>query len=204
MISWIVASHDPQILHDNLLSTLDLGGDQLTVVMDAPSIAKAYNEGQAQAVHDIRCYVHHDVQILDLPALRQQLQLWTRGVGIVGVVGSIYPKAPWWEGIRTGAVHDGRMGHLRFGPGGPAAYLDGLLLATRQELAWDETYPGWHLYDHDICQQQLAAGRLNWCIGGGDALVLHNTGGTHKMRELTGWDEGFARFTEKWGQEGTP
>lgn len=199
-ISWIVASHDPQILHDNLLATLKLGGeDQLVVVQDAPSIAVAYNHGQEQALHPVRCYIHHDVQILDLPALREQLQRWTRGVGMLGLVGSIDQKAPWWEGLRTGAVQDGRMGLLKFGPGGPAAYLDGMLLATRRDLTWDETYPGWHLYDHDICRQQLEAGYTNWCLSGGDALVLHNTTGAHDMRALSGWDEGFARFAWKWG-----
>lgn len=198
MISWIVATHDRAVLGANLLATLQLGGaDELVVVEDAPSIAVAYNDGQRRATQPIRCYVHHDVQILDLPRLRAGLLEHCPDAGIVGVVGSRDPVVPWWEGDRLGSVIDGRFGRLDYGWGGPCAYLDGLLLATSHPLEWDETYPGWHLYDHDICRQMLDAGFGNYCLTGGGELVRHNTGGTSRMAELTGWDEGLAQFNEK-------
>lgn len=201
MISWIVASHNRDILYDNLLATLQPlpPDDQVVRVENAPSIAAAYNEGARRARWLIRCYVHHDVQILDLAALRAALldacQLDT---GIVGVVGSRTPRLPWWEGDTCGSVRDARMGLLNFGPGGVCSYLDGLLLATAQPVEWDESYPGWHLYDHDVCQQMLARGLPNRCLDGGHRLVFHNTAGPTDTDRLTAWRAGTDRFREKW------
>lgn len=200
MISWIVATHDRDVLEANLLATLSLGGeDELVVVEGAASIASAYNDGQRRATRPVRCYVHHDVQVLDPDRLREHLlERCTPGVGIVGLIGSRGRSVPWWDGHRLGSVVDARLGRLDFGPGGPCAVLDGLLLATVHDLAWDETYPGWHLYDHDICRQQLATGRTNWCLDDGAALVRHNTTGSPDTAQLDGWAAGVARYREKW------
>src|SRR6185503_2286914 len=148
MISWIVASHQPDVLEANLKATLRLAhGEELVVVEDATSIAVAYNEGQARSRGPIRVYVHHDVQIRDNAGLRAQLiqhvQPW---VGWVGVIGSWSRAVPYWQGATCGSVEDTRIGVIGPGKGGECAYLDGLLLATAREWAWDETYPGWHWY----------------------------------------------------------
>lgn len=200
MISWIVASHRPQVLADNLQATLKLAdGDELVVVQGAPSIAAAYNQGQQKAVNRLRVYVHHDVQLIDSARLRQALlEQCTEQVGMVGVIGSVTRVLPWWDGVCRGSVVDGRMGLLDMGPGGECAYLDGLLLASVHELAWDEGYEGWHLYDHDISEQQLAAGLTNLCLTGGAEMVLHNTTGPSDTGLLAGWDTGVVRFRRKW------
>lgn len=200
MISWIVATHDPTVLEQNLLATLDLQPeDELIVIEDAPSIAVAYNRGRAQAGRPIRCYVHHDVQLADPAALRDQLAEHCPGRGIVGVIGSRDRVVPWWDGSTLGSVVDARLGLLDFGPGGECAYLDGLLLATAGDFEWDEAIPGWHLYDHDICQQALAAGHANHCLTGGADLVRHNTGGSTNLHHRAGWAEGVDVFRAKWG-----
>ncbi|HEX6970004.1 MAG TPA: glycosyltransferase [Micromonosporaceae bacterium] len=204
MISWIVATHDRTILSTNLLATLgDLAGEELIVVEDAPSIAAAYNRGTAQATQPVLVYVHHDVQVLDPVRLRAELlrACGRPGVGMVGVVGSTTAVVPWWDDLSPlGSVVDARIGRLDFGPGGPCAYLDGLLLATPHHVEWDEDYRGWHLYDHDQCQQQLAAGRHNWCLTGGHTLLRHNNvGHPTNVAQLDGWADGVQRFKEKWG-----
>src|SRR5262249_54171288 len=66
-------------------------------------------------------------------------------------------------------------------------------------LAWDETYPGFHLYDHDICQQALAQGLANFCLDQGQDLIFHNTRGSTDVHKLASWDENVARFRRKWG-----
>lgn len=200
MISWIVASHRPDVLAGNLAATLRLEtGDELVVVEDPPSIAVAYNQGQAKAVNSLRVYVHSDVRILDAQTLRRRLLDCASGnVGMVGLVGSRTPALPWWSGDGCGSVLDGRLGAIDFGAGGPCAYLDGLLLATRQQVDWDESYPGFHWYDHDACQQMLSRGLRNRCLTGGTRLVLHNTGNSTDTSRLDGWDEGMARFRQKW------
>ena len=207
MISWIVATHDREILEANLLASLAEtqpiadGIDEIVVVEDAPSIAVAYNKGTALAARPVRCYVHHDVRVLDAARLRADLVAYcTPGVGLVGVIGSTTAVVPWWEGRGCGSVIDARAGRIDFGLGGhPCAYLDGLLLATTQDVEWDESYPGWHGYDHDMCQQMLARGLENWCLAGGHRLVAHHTRGPASTDELPGWAPAAARFQAKWG-----
>jgi hypothetical protein len=202
LISWIVASHHYPTLRDNFGATVrGVDDDEVVVVENPTSIAAAYNEGQARASQPIRVYVHHDVQIRNSRKLRAELvEHCTPAVGIVGVIGSRVKAAPWWDAeAKCGSVVDVRMGLLNFGPGGEAAYLDGLLLATVQTLTWDESHPGFHGYDHDICEQQLANGRPNWCLNNGHELVLHNTVGEWAP---DGLDEAMMRFREKWGMDG--
>lgn len=202
MISWIVATHDRAVLERFLLPTVPVD-DELIIVDNAPSIAVAYNEGTSRASHRIKAYVHHDVVLVDTERLRQHLFAFCNGVnGIVGVIGSRTPVVPWWSGEMVGNVVDTRSGFGAIGPGGEgaAAYLDGLLLATAQDLIWDETYDGWHLYDHDICQQALAAGLVNVCLPGGKDLVRHETSGPHRVRDIAGWAAAVEVFRGKWGE----
>jgi hypothetical protein len=204
MISWIVATHDRTILEANLLPGLP-ADDELLLVEDAPSIAAAYNEGQSRATHQLRCYVHHDVAILDAARLRERLAAaCAPEVGMVGVIGSREPVWPWWNGSTLGSVFDTRLGLLDFGAGGPCAYLDGLLLATAQTVEWDERYPGWHGYDHDMCAQMLARGLSNFCLSAGHLMVRHSTDGPTDPDAITGWAEAAARYREKWGHADEP
>lgn len=201
MISWIVASNNETVLYSNLVASLDWSLDEIVVVWDAPSIAAAYNEGQERAKHPLRCYIHHDVQVLDLPALREALlRTCTPEVGMVGVVGSRTPVLPWWDGDLLGAVFDQRIGAQDYGPGGRCAVLDGLLLATVQTVEWDESIPGWHGYDHDACLQMTARGLPNICLDG--LLVRHNTTSLRDPALLTGWDEAMGCLRGKWGLGG--
>lgn len=202
MISWIVATHDRQILERFLLPTVP-AEDELVVVENAPSVAVAYNEGTARASHRIRAYVHHDVVLVNPQKLRALLFEHCTGLnGIVGFIGSRTRVVPWWSGEMVGSVVDVRAGFGPIGPGGDglAAYLDGLFLATAQDLTWDETYDGWHLYDHDICQQMLADGLTNVCLPDGKELVRHETTGPRRLGEIDGWTAAVDVFRGKWGQ----
>lgn len=199
MISWIVATHDQLILQRSLLPTVPLN-DDLVVIEHAPSIAVAYNNGASRASHRIKVFVHHDVAIIDPDRLRRLLFEHCTGLtGIVGIIGSRTPVVPWWSGEQVGTVVDTRIGCLGPGGDGKAAYLDGLLLATAQDVTWDETYPGWHGYDHDICQQMLAAGLPNICLPDGYRLARHETTGPRSMDQLNGWNDAVDVFRAKWG-----
>lgn len=201
MISWIVASNNKNTLEGNLLSTLEPleDGDEL-IVECALSIAAAYNRGAKKANNLVRCYLHHDVQIIDKLTLRNQLiKHCSPGVGIVGLIGSRTRTVPWWNGDKLGSVVDARLGLLDFGPGGNAAYLDGLLLASCHPLTWDEDFKGWHLYDHDICEQMIRRYKLsNFALSNGASLVRHNTSGPTNTAALLGWDPAIEHFNEKW------
>lgn len=201
MISYITASHNPQILNSNLAATVQLiGADELVVVNDPPSIAVAYNDGTARAKNRIRCYVHHDVSILNPIKLRAELIEHCReAVGVVGVIGSLSSSVPWWQGDgMIGSVVDARGKIVLDERGGYCAYMDGLLLATAHEVEWDESYDGFHLYDHDICQQMLSRGLPNYCLANGRKLVIHNSRGPTEMDHIEGWDEAVEVFAKKW------
>lgn len=201
MISWIIASHKPDVLEANLLASLPPNDDdEVIIVPDPESITKAYASGQERATRPIRVYVHSDVELLDPARLRADLTAaCTDQVGIVGLVGSVEVRMPWWDGHCLGSVVDGRMGELHFGPGGDCSMLDGLLLATTQHVGWDTSWPGWHGYDHDACTQMLRRGLVNRCLTGGHEMVRHNTTGTSTMAHLTGWDDAVRRYKDKWG-----
>lgn len=200
VISYITATHNDSILRDNLSATLSLiDTDELVVIRGASSIAKAYNEGQAKAANRIHCYIHHDIQVLDNVRLRSALiRTCNKNVGIVGVIGSRTKAVPWWDGDKLGSAQDSRMGALDFGIGGNCSMLDGILLATAQDLQWDETYPGFHLYDHDICMQMLQVGRTNLCLTNGKEIVLHNTSNSSDVSQLAGWSDSVVVFDRKW------
>jgi hypothetical protein len=204
VISWIVATNNPEVLEANLLASLPANDDdEVILVQDPESITLAYAYGQEQATRPVRCYVHSDVEILDPARLRFELtQAATPERGMVGLVGSVEVRMPWWDGHCLGSVIDARMGTLDFGAGGNCSIVDGLLLATVQTVEWDTDWPGFHGYDHDSCMQMLRRGLVNWCLTGGHELVRHNTTTTSRMSELGGWDEAMARYREKWGSDG--
>lgn len=199
MISWIVASHHYPTLRDNLAASLrGTGDDEIVLIENPPSIAAAYNEGQARSTQPVRCYIHHDVRVLQPKRLRAELITNTAHAGMVGVIGSRDAKWPWWDGDTLGSVVDARMGLLNFGPGGHCDTLDGLLLATVHDVVWDETIPGFHGYDYDACRQLLERGLPNYCLTDGHLMVRHNTAGAYDPAQLNGWADAEARLREKW------
>jgi hypothetical protein len=72
-------------------------------------------------------------------------------------------------------------------------------LATAHDVTWDESIPGFHGYDYDMCRQQRELGRPNWCLDDGKSLLRHNTGSARDPDLLTGWAEALSRLQAKWG-----
>jgi glycosyltransferase involved in cell wall biosynthesis len=200
MISYIVASHDERILNDNLLASLDLGQDQL-IIVNEKSIAIAYNRGLRKAKYKIKCFIHHDIFIKNSKKLRQSLITHCKDdVGIVGVIGSKSAEAlPWWSYDHCGSAFDARMGEIYFSAGNEeCALLDGIMLATAQDIRFDESYPGYHMYDHDICRQAIEAGWSNFCLPNGSDLIFHNTKASSDVNELKHWNECVEIYKNKW------
>lgn len=212
-LSWIVATHKPEVLAENLLATMpplvDLAdmGDELIIMHGRSSITRAYDHGQKLARGKVCCYIQHDVQILDFPRLRQSLLDSTVGAGMVGIIGGIAPTMPWWIHATQwyGSVRDPRVPTGQhpstgdWGPGRGPLVLDGLLLATRQEVAWDTDWPGWHGYDHDACKQMIARGLDNVCVAGGKDMVVHNTKTGFGITSTPAFIESVNYYQAKWG-----
>lgn len=201
MISWITASHDPRILNKELgpsLAPCTEYNDELIIIDNASSITEAYATGQQKARYSIKCYIHHDVRVLQLAQLRHELIEGVDRGAVAGVIGSRSMIMPWWNGDVLGSVQDGRTGTINFGPGGSCAVLDGLLLATKYHVNWDQTWPGWHGYDYDACAQFYLAGRHNWCISEGHQLVSHNSDSPYDLGQIDGWNEAVSLYHKKW------
>lgn len=201
MISWIVASHRLTIFRQHLAPSLALDGDDEVVLLEGyPSITEAYHAGQQLATQPVRAYIHHDVRITNYAALREQLIEASVNAGIVGVIGSRGMGVPWWVGPVLGSVLDIRLGQLNFGPGGPCAVLDGLLLATRRDISWATEAPGWHGYDHDACLQLLAQGYVNHCLTNGHTMLAHYATSPTSIDLAEGWHEAVSWYQDRWAR----
>ena len=200
-ISYIACTHNTNILEKCLVQSLILqNDDELIVVEGAKSIAAGYNLGIDKANNQIKCFIHHDLIVTNPILLRMNLLAYCiEDVGIVGIVGSQTDAAPWWEGQCVGSVVDSRNGILYFSDGKQfCLHLDGLMLATWHDVRFDESIPGFHLYDQDICKQMAAKGLSNICIKDGYRMITHFTQTPMDMSKINGYAEAMAIYNAKW------
>jgi hypothetical protein len=200
-ISYIACTHNTNILEKCLVQSLILqNDDELIVVEGAKSIAAGYNLGIDKANNKIKCFIHHDLIVTNPILLRMNLLAYCiEDVGIVGIVGSQTDAAPWWEGQCVGSVVDSRNGILYFSDGKQfCLHLDGLMLATWHDVRFDESIPGFHLYDQDICKQMATKGLSNFCIKDGYRMITHFTQTPMDMSKINGYAEAMAIYTAKW------
>jgi hypothetical protein len=200
-ISYIACTHNPDILEKCLLKSLILKDeDELIVIEGAKSIAEGYNSGIDKAKHKIKCFIHHDLIVTNPILLRMNLMAYcTEDIGIVGIVGSQTEASPWWDGQCVGSVVDSRNGILHFTDGKEfCLHLDGLMLATYQDVRFDESIPGFHLYDQDICKQMAAKGLRNFCVQDGYRMITHHTQSTMNIAQINGYAEAMEVYRKKW------
>jgi hypothetical protein len=200
-ISYIACTHNTHILEKCLMQSLILqNDDELIVIEGAKSIAAGYNLGIDKAKNTIKCFIHHDLIVTNPILLRMNLLAYCiEDVGMVGIVGSQTDATPWWEGQCVGSVVDSRNGILYFSDGKQfCLHLDGLMLATWHDVRFDESIPGFHLYDQDICKQMAVKGLSNFCIKDGYRMITHFTQTPMDMSKINGYAEAMAIYTAKW------
>jgi hypothetical protein len=200
-ISYIACTHNPNILEKCLVQSLILqDDDELIVIEGANSIAKGYNSGIDRAKNKIKCFIHHDLIVTNPILLRMNLLAYCiEDIGMVGIVGSQTDATPWWEGQCVGSVVDSRNGILYFSDGKQfCLHLDGLMLATWHDVRFDESIPGFHLYDQDICNQMAVKGLSNFCIKDGYRMITHFTQTPMDMSKINGYAEAMAIYNAKW------
>jgi hypothetical protein len=200
-ISYIACTHNTNILEKCLVQSLILqDDDELIVIEGANSIAKGYNSGIDIAKNKIKCFIHHDLIVTNPILLRMNLLAYCiEDVGMVGIVGSQTDATPWWEGQCVGSVVDSRNGILYFSDGKQfCLHLDGLMLATYHDVRFDESIPGFHLYDQDICKQMAVKGLSNFCIKYGYRMITHFTQTPMDMSKINGYAEAMEIYTAKW------
>jgi glycosyltransferase involved in cell wall biosynthesis len=200
-ISYITCTHNKKIFEKCLAQSLILkDDDELIVVENAKSIAEGYNTGIDKAKNKIKCFIHHDLIVTNPILLRMNLIAYCIDeIGMVGIIGSQTDASPWWEGQCIGSVVDSRNGILYFNDGKEfCLHLDGLMLATYQDVRFDEFIPGFHLYDQDICKQMAKQGKKNFCVKDGYRMITHFTSTPMDVNKISGYAEAMEVYTKKW------
>lgn len=173
-ITFVVASHRPEVLHANLAQSSAWTTHDFIVVEGQTSVARAYNSARVDG--ELVVYVHHDVFlpedfIANLTASVAKVEGSDPNWGVLGVAGVV-----------TDSREKRLFGHCRdrgndWTYGGELPHevdtLDELLLVTHGDLEFDELIPGNHFYGADICMQARLAGRKCYAI---DAYCHHNSG----------------------------
>jgi len=176
-IAFVVASHDPDILADNLQRSpvIASGAAPLHVEMGAESAGRAYNRGLDATTAPVVVLVHHDIY---LPSgweglLARRMAELTRHdpdwavLCPFGMCLDGHGHGPVWSSS-LGAV----VGRAREGPV-PVQSSDELMVILRRDsgLRFDEDLPGFHLYGTDIVQSALRAGRGAYAMA---LPLIHN------------------------------
>ena len=200
-VSYITCTHNKKIFQKCLFKSLILkDDDELIVIENAKSIAEGYNTGTDQAKNKIKCFIHHDLIVTNPILLRMNLIAYcVEEIGMVGIIGSQTDAAPWWEGQCVGSIVDSRNGILYFNDGKEfCLHLDGLMLATYQDVRFDESIPGFHLYDQDICKQMEKQNKRNFCVIDGYRMITHFTNGPMDISQINGYAEAMEIYKQKW------
>jgi hypothetical protein len=72
------------------------------------------------------------------------------------------------------------------------------MLATYQDVRFDESIPGFHLYDQDICKQMAKQGKRNFCVKDGYRMITHFTSTPMDLSKINGYAESMEIYTKKW------
>ncbi len=175
-------------------------------IHDARSLAEGYNRGLGMAANELVLFAHDDVEIVSTDFAARLLE-GLRRHDLVGMAGTRKLKGGAWHF----AGHPNLQGQIGMPSGkglvvtvygvatpssGRLQALDGLLLATRRDIARQigfdaQTFDGWHLYDLDFTLRAARAG-LD-CATCNDILVVHGSQGSYNQD----WMKYSERFLSK-------
>ena len=174
----ITASHDAQILSDNLLSSpcIATGDIEVVIQTDRLNVPTAYNEAAQLLEADILCFLHHDVvlpeswadDVLQQVARVEEIDPKWGVLGCIGV--TTRDEGKYW----VGNVYD-RCRQLGETENLPAVVdsLDELAIICRKEDAlFDEFMPNHHLFGTEFCLRMRRDKRKCYAI---NAYCHHNS-----------------------------
>lgn len=177
--SFIVASHDEDVLRGSLLASPDLADDvEVSVHRHCASASLAYNQGIESSRAEVMVFLHQDVYLPDgwLARLRQVLAWLAERDPDWGVVGAFGLEA---SGAGQGHVYSTGLGRClgtEFHGARRVETLDEVMLIVRRAsgLRFDASLPGFHLYGADICLEAEKRGMASYAIS---ACAIHNSNG---------------------------
>jgi hypothetical protein len=196
-VSYICHWNDAKVLKERLLDSLSLvEGDEVLLFSGMPSIAQAYQRGQAIASNRIRVFVHQDVSFSrdsnkrfrdSIGNLEAQGKPW----GTLGALGVKYGFSE-VKGTETkidiyqiGSVASPNLGQdIHSGVSeGPEEVniLDAVLcIVNGAHIDFDPQIPGWHGAVEDLCMQMAKHGRTVYVS---DLDLTHWTAKSFEGRE---------------------
>lgn len=177
LIAWV---NDAQLFRDLIVRTMtpcyQIGEFDLQVIMITPqagckNIGEAYNIGRQLATHRTKLYIHQDAQPVDRHFVQKLHDLFDTNplAGAVGLVGSVTDTGGAYfhaDVADRRGMYWGTFYHERE----RVAIVDGMLLATREDIEWAECYEGTHMAIEDYCMRVREAGKEVWTI---DSQIWH-------------------------------
>ena len=158
---------------------------EIIAIMNAKSMASAYNDAMQKSDSKYKVYLHEDVFIQNANFINDIVNIFKtdQHTGLIGMVGAkIIPVSGiWWEDhSKVGKVfdsHSGLMELLNFNEVKDlytdVKGIDGLIMITEYDVPWrEDIFDGWHFYDVSQSVEFLRKG-LNvvvpsqenaWCI----------------------------------------
>lgn len=146
------------------IAEFDLQVIQILPEAGCVNMGQAYNLGRQAARFPTKLYIHQDAQPIDRHFVEKLHRLldapYVGAVGLVGCVndtGGAYFEAPLNQ--RRGQYW-GTFYHER----AKVAIVDGMLLATREDVPWSEEYETTHMFVEDYCMRVRETGKEIWTI----------------------------------------
>jgi uncharacterized protein (TIGR03032 family) len=190
-----------------------LGATDVVVVVGAPSMSAAYEDGARRTRHEALCFLHDDVELAGFDAAAVAALVADPRCGFLGVAGTrlLDASGMWFSGIeapaelwrfsgRCGQLVDGRRIVRNYGPFGEVVALDGVCLFTsRRTLAtiggWaDAAVEGFDFYDASATLRAHLAGLVNRTVR---VDLYHESTG---MPRRPGFEDARLRFVARWGR----
>lgn len=228
MISYVVPlwreKHFEKWTRPEIQHQIDTYGGELILESDPYSIFAALERGRQKAKFPLVCYMHDDLQILDLDASERMHRLMgDSGAGLMGVVGSHVDERciPWWTANRCVGgwtwlsrekkpfYQDARitnaepLNHQRHPTDYELAWLlDGIFMVENRDVTGDLPWmdaDGWHGYDID---RSMQVHNMGADVIVGDVSVCHHS--PSKPYDLAvAWSEALNprldEMRERWG-----
>lgn len=159
------------LLYLRLLEIPDGFETEILTIREAPSMAAGYNEGMRASDARYKIYLHQDTFITEKKFLQKLLDIFSQDqtIGMVGMIGSptLSKDGVMWHGNRCGDFY--RLEELQKSGVQDIEKLtagikeveaaDGLLLATREDIAWrEDILKEWDFYDVSQCLEFRRAG----------------------------------------------
>jgi len=190
MVEIVCASHNREILKNNLLKSDITLSHSVNVVYNYTNIPQAYNSIKTEGV---TMYVHHDIFFYTLfeNELYEAIDNAPEDWGVLGLAGVKFEDG--FRKIKGFIMDRGRSWGKPVNGFVEVDTLDELLLITRGDLVFDEQFEQ-DFYGADICMQARSQGKKcyvfkSFCDHNSSRKIGERTESFYKSRQ---------RFAEKW------